>query len=119
VFERVDHAEAGVQVPAGGIDSDEDQESVVHRELGEEVGLVATHLELLGRVDEIHSNGTPCTNWYLQAAVARSADEWLHRAGGDDEDEGLRFRCYFIPLVDAGSVIHGSQTTLLHLVHPE
>ena len=37
------------QFPQGGIDSDEDPETAMYRELWEETGLLAEHVELLGR----------------------------------------------------------------------
>ncbi|MFE3194133.1 NUDIX domain-containing protein [Nocardia sp. NPDC059240] len=101
VFDHVGMPEAGTQIPAGGVATDESLEQAVLREIAEETGL--TDLEVLGpiAVDErpYPHTGAPRRTTYFRVRPRSSvADSWTHRVMGDGEDNGLLFACRFEPL---------------------
>ena len=53
VGQRIDNREGDRwQMPQGGVDEGEDLDAAMLRELGEETGLTADHVEIAGRLDE-------------------------------------------------------------------
>lgn len=110
VFE---YPEADVQLPKGGIEPGEHPEAAAVRELEEETGMtdagpprhLATWDRPLDRTARPAGSGTPAPQrWeiFLLDAPADTADEWTHQATGSVEEEGLTFRCHWIPLDDRG-----------------
>ncbi|MFI0982313.1 NUDIX domain-containing protein [Streptomyces sp. NPDC021093] len=101
VFDHVGMAEAGTQVPAGGVGPGEELRDAVVREVAEETGLLT--VAVVRRVaveDKPHADtGQPRrTSFFFLRAPADTADEWTHRVHGEGDDAGLTFACRFLPL---------------------
>ncbi len=93
---------AGVQVPAGGVEPDEDPARAAERELFEETGLrvtgPATHLvSHYWTTDEAPSR---IRHYYWLTAPLDAPDSWLHVVSAGKEDVGILFRLSFRPLRD-------------------
>jgi ADP-ribose pyrophosphatase YjhB (NUDIX family) len=101
VFEHLDAPEAGLQVPAGGVDSLEDLTHAVLREVHEETGLTGVKvLRTLTTEEKPHpETGQPrrTTYFHLQASID-APDDWIHQVTGAGGDGGMVFACRFLPL---------------------
>jgi len=99
VFEHRDHPDAGTQVPAGGVQTDEQLEDAVIREVFEETGLLlAGRPSFLGTHDHLDGLGRPARSSFFRIEAPRSTrDGWEHTVTGDGEDRGLVFLCRFEP----------------------
>lgn len=114
VFEHRDFPEAGTQVPAGGIESGESAEQAAVRELLEETSVAVEAANLLGFAEEDHPNGYRCHNSYFHVEPDQPTPQaWWHHVSAGDEDEGLVFRCSFVPLRHAQARLHESQLAFL------
>ncbi|MFF2730268.1 NUDIX domain-containing protein [Streptomyces sp. NPDC058008] len=101
VFDHLGMPEAGTQVPAGGVASDEGPEEAVLREVAEETGLrTATVVRQIAAEDTPHPDtGQPRrTSFFFLQVPAETPDVWDHRVDGDGDDAGLTFSCRFLPL---------------------
>jgi ADP-ribose pyrophosphatase YjhB (NUDIX family) len=101
IFEHVGLPEAGQQVPAGGVNANEDLPTAVLREVAEETGLTsATIVRALTTEDRPHPlTGRPRrTTYFHLLASTDTADDWIHRVEGTGGDTGMVFRCHFQPL---------------------
>ncbi|WP_029118492.1 MULTISPECIES: NUDIX domain-containing protein [unclassified Mycobacterium] len=101
VFEQAACAQAGRQIPAGGVHFDETTEEAVLREVHEEAGLPGLRLrEQLVTEDRPHPlTGQPRRTTYFTIDVdSATPDEWEHVVRGDDADDGLIVICRFVPL---------------------
>jgi putative (di)nucleoside polyphosphate hydrolase len=97
VFEHVD-VDAGIQVPKGTIESDETPAHAAKRELFEEAGLRANaSLRIIGTLTQ------PDELWHFfsMTADASASNEWLHQVSGVGDDNGMRFRFFWLPLAPA------------------
>jgi ADP-ribose pyrophosphatase YjhB (NUDIX family) len=101
IFEHIDVPEAGRQVPAGGVNSNEDLPRAVLREVIEETGLAGvTIVRALTTEDKPHpETGQPRrTTYFHLLAPTDTADHWIHRVEGTGSDIGMMFACHFHPL---------------------
>ncbi|MYQ36833.1 ADP-ribose pyrophosphatase YjhB, NUDIX family [Streptomyces sp. LamerLS-316] len=101
VFDHVGMADAGTQVPAGGVEPGEELSYAVLREVAEETGLPdATVLREVAVDERPHpeTRRPRRTTFFLLRAPEDTADAWLHRVRGDGADAGLTFACRFEPL---------------------
>ncbi len=96
VFEHVDVG-AGIQIPAGTVEPEEDFARAARRELLEESGVSVTTLAALGghvgRWDgvEVHAH------WYAARAPNELPDAWTHHVTGGGGDKDMRFRFFWLP----------------------
>lgn len=100
-----DHPEAGVQVPGGGAKEGETVGAAAVREAAEETGAAGLALgEVLGsrllKVTAGEHDFQVSTYSWLSTIETRA--RWDHEVAGHDDDRGLRFRCEFRPVSDAG-----------------
>ncbi|HEU0285978.1 MAG TPA: NUDIX domain-containing protein [Nocardioidaceae bacterium] len=101
VFEHRDEADAGTQVPAGGIDPGESYGDAAVREVREETGL--TGVEVVGRLGESdrphpESGEARLTTYVHLRALDRSPERWTHVVTGTGEDAAMQFDCRWEPL---------------------
>lgn len=96
--------DAGVQVPAGGVEPGEDPEATARRELFEEVGLriagPAVHLDSYLWSNE--AAPSRIRHYYWLMASPSTPDAWSHVVSAGDEDEGRIFLLSFRPVADPG-----------------
>jgi ADP-ribose pyrophosphatase YjhB (NUDIX family) len=121
VFDHVDAPEAGTQVPAGGMERGEVAEEAALREALEESGLMQVSVvRRLGVSQRPHpQTGAPQHTTFVLMRYDGPADScaepWVWEVDGDDEDAGLRFRCWFeaLPL---SFELAGHQGEYLHQI---
>jgi 8-oxo-dGTP pyrophosphatase MutT (NUDIX family) len=115
VFEHVDHPEAGIQIPAGGIRPGESVDQAARREVYEEIGLTLDKpLEVVGVDDSPHPMTSAARHTtFVVTTVDDVVDEWLHQVSGSDGDGGLRFACSFMPVDEAARVLVDGQGQFL------
>jgi 8-oxo-dGTP pyrophosphatase MutT (NUDIX family) len=102
VFEDPKHPHTGIQVPAGRLDSDEELETGLLREIAEEAGLERVRIvrELAGFEDY----PSRYENQGFQPVLEGDApDAWEHVVYGDGDDAGLVFRFRWVPV---GATLH-------------
>lgn len=118
VFDHRDYPEAGTQVPAGTVDPGENQEEALLREIWEESGIKFRNVgKLLGRFEWFRAdrNETHFRNVYWLEAPADLPNEWDFKVLGNDEDKGLWFRYFWVPLSEA-QILAGEQGKYIHLI---
>lgn len=90
-----EYPDAGIQVPAGGVEAGEDPADAVIRETYEESGLrlgAAFHLASFEWLDQGPSR---IGHFYWLQAPLETADHWEHRVSAGDDDAGMIFRYSF------------------------
>ncbi|WP_405665933.1 NUDIX domain-containing protein [Streptomyces sp. NBC_01166] len=118
VFDHVGMADAGTQVPAGGVEPGEELSDAVLREVAEETGLLTADV-----IRPIAVDGSPHpqtrqprrTTFFLLRAPEGSPDAWVHRVRGDGVDAGLTFACRFEALPLRRSLADGQDAWLGNL----
>ncbi|AZM45913.1 hypothetical protein DMB38_08805 [Streptomyces sp. WAC 06738] len=118
VFDHRDFPEAGTQVPAGGVEGGELLAAAALREIAEETGVagVALGAALAVQQSPHPHTGQPQITVYFQAETAETRDDWMHTVVSGDEDRGMVFRCFFVPLERAGGLLAGDQGEFVGLV---
>ncbi|MBT4791348.1 MAG: GNAT family N-acetyltransferase [Halobacteriovoraceae bacterium] len=109
VFDHRDQPEVNPQVPGGTVDSGESFDCAVLREVFEESGLEFHHTDLyLGQFDymlqkknQLHKRGV----YLLKSNEARS--QWMHIVSAGEEDKGMKFDYYWLPIEDARDRLMG------------
>ncbi|QSB04459.1 NUDIX hydrolase [Natronoglycomyces albus] len=115
VFAHRDYPEAGIQVPAGGVDTNETLHSAATREVREETGIDVSLGEALGVQLLPHpTTGQRRITVFFHATTTQTPSQWTHTVVSDGEDNGLVFECRFIPIEEANLL--GGLDEWLHLV---
>lgn len=120
VFDHRDHPEAGTQVPAGGVDPGELLTDAALREITEETGVAAVTLGAALAVQQRPHPHTarPQITVFFHARTTEPRDTWTHTVTGQesDQDHGLAFRCYFVPLEGAAGLLAADQGEFIPLL---
>ncbi len=103
VFDHRGVPEVNPQVPAGTVDSGEKPRDAVLREVYEETGLKLTSFDFsLGQYDyhpqdleQLHRRSIYIFN------IQESRDEWRHIVSTGEEDKGMKFDFYWLPVEKA------------------
>jgi ADP-ribose pyrophosphatase YjhB (NUDIX family) len=93
--------QAGLQIPAGGVQLNETLEEAVLREVHEETGLQELVLRAqLVTEDKPHPfTGQPrSTTFFVIDVDSETPNTWEHVVRGEDADDGLVFVCRFVSL---------------------
>jgi 8-oxo-dGTP diphosphatase len=98
VFAHGDDPEIGVQVPAGRLESGEELEAGLRREIEEEAGLTNFRIvrELPGFEDHYPSRYE--NHGFHLVLEGEAADEWEHVVLGQGDDAGLTFHFRWLPI---------------------
>lgn len=105
VLEHLEESsDAGVQVPAGGVEPGEDPAQTAQRELFEETGLrlagAAVHLGSHFWTKE--DAPSRIRHYYWMTAPLDTPDSWFHVVSAGQDDQGMLFRLTFSPRLDPG-----------------
>lgn len=95
-----DYPDAGVQVPAGGVDPGESPNAAATRELFEETGLTARRppVYLQSRWWPNPDAPSRIRHYYWVEAPAETPTTWSHVVSAGKDDAGLTFQLGFRPL---------------------
>ncbi len=96
VFEHT-HVDAGVQIPAGTVEPDEEIIDAAQRELWEESGIHVPKLHRFGEIKRVWNGERVHAHWFAGQAAADLPDEWVHHVTGSGGDNAMQFRCYWLP----------------------
>lgn len=95
-----DYPDAGIQVPAGGVDPGESPEAAATRELFEETGLTARMPPIYLQSYWWPNSEAPSRirHYYWVEAPAETPTTWSHVVSAGEVDEGMTFLLSFRPL---------------------
>ena len=109
VFEHTpDFSDAGIQVPAGGLESGELPEQAAPRETFEETGLALMNPVHLQSFQMTRAGRRQVWHYYWFAAPLDLQDAWSHAVTDGLKDKGMTFLCRFTP-IDDHDLIPGHQ----------
>lgn len=96
VFEQAD-AGAGIQIPAGTVEANEDLTAALEREVFEESGLRVNSCTPLQTIERNWHGVAVRAHLFALWAPPQVAGEWVHTVTGSGEDLGIKFRSYWLP----------------------
>lgn len=100
-----EYPDAGLQVPAGGVEPGEEPDQAALRETFEESGLRLTDPFYLGSFEwHDEASGRILHCYWLQAPLD-TPDRWDHAVSAGDHDKGMIFRYSFAPRSDPGLLL--------------
>ncbi|MEL6651903.1 MAG: NUDIX domain-containing protein [Bacteroidota bacterium] len=118
IFSHRDFPEAGLQVPGGSVEPDEDLQTAVLREVAEESGL--TEFSSIAHLGErffvAHDKGEIHQRHFFHLMInGQSPDRFLHHVSAGEADQGLAFQYEWFDLgkVPALAVEQDAMLTLL------
>lgn len=107
VFEHsAEYPEAGIQVPAGGVDPGETPAEAVVRETEEEAGLVLQNPVHLASYHWTRGEKSQVWHYFWLKAAPDTPDQWSHQVSSGSDDAGMIFFHRFVP-VDQHGLIAG------------
>jgi len=97
-IEHVEYPQAGIQVPAGRVEHDEELEDGLRREFAEETGI--SGVRIVGELPDFQcAYETFSRNHAFHVVIDKATpDQWEHRVGGSGDDAGLTYLCRWVPL---------------------
>ena len=110
-------SEAGIQVPAGTVDENEDLANAALREALEESGL--QDLSIIRNLDEYvlfrntHSQYNR-RHVYIMSSKSSLGKTWSHAVTGNGDDEGMNYHYSWMPLSEARYKLAGSFGSSIH-----
>jgi ADP-ribose pyrophosphatase YjhB (NUDIX family) len=102
VFDHNGMPHVPTQVPAGRVDSHEDLEAGLRREVEEETGL--SEIEIVRKLadadefERLYGSGAHESHAYHAVVEPGGPDAWEHPVSGTGMDSGLVFVCRWVPL---------------------
>jgi 8-oxo-dGTP pyrophosphatase MutT (NUDIX family) len=112
VFDHQEFPEAGVQIPAGSVERNEEVTAAVLREIFEESGLKFENSgSYYGRYEWLceSRNELHLRNVFHFVADQSLPEEWLHVVEGHGEDKSLAFKYYWLPLEKCEDLLAADQ----------
>ncbi len=119
VFEHVDYPEAGIQVPAGTVLLNESLNDAVLREVREETGIQGAEIQKhLGCFEYFREDRQEMhmRNVYQLTTNQELPTNWIHHVISHDEDNKLKFKCYWMTISSAQNALAAEQGAYIHLV---
>lgn len=98
------YPDAGLQVPAGGLEAGETPEQGVRREVFEETGLACTQAQHLASYHWTRADTSQIWHYYWLPAPLSTPDEWTHTVSNGADDKGMEFTHRFVPLEQHGLI---------------
>ncbi|MBZ9712800.1 NUDIX hydrolase [Deinococcus multiflagellatus] len=110
------YPDAGIQVPAGGVDPGETPAEAVIRETFEETGLRLHSPVHLASFHWTRGENSQVWHYLWLAAPPTTPDDWTHQVTGGETDQGMTFHCRFVPQSTHGLIPgFGYEAALPHL----
>lgn len=119
VFDHAKFPEAGTQVPGGTVNPGENPQQTVLREVYEETGIQElTVSRVLGEFeyDAIDKDEQHHRRFYVLRVNASLADRWSHIVTHGEEDKGLEFKFYWLPINQAAHTLAAEQGQAIPLL---
>lgn len=101
-------AEAGIQIPKGTVEDQEDPYDAVIREIKEETGLKEFKVaSLIAKDFWENDDGTIHERYFYKINVKNVEDEWTYHPTGGGSEDGLIFRYFWISYKEQVNLIRG------------
>ncbi|WP_249872667.1 NUDIX hydrolase [Oceanobacillus saliphilus] len=108
--------EAGIQIPKGTVNDQEDTYNAVIREIEEETGLKNFVVENLIVEDNWkNDDGAIHNRFFYRINVSDAPDEWNYQPAGGEDEEELTFHYFWISSKDEVELIRGHGYYLHHV----
>ncbi|WP_157087764.1 NUDIX hydrolase [Oceanobacillus damuensis] len=108
--------EAGIQIPKGTVNDQEDTYNAVIREIEEETGLKNFVVENLIVEDNWkNDDGAIHNRFFYRINVSDAPDEWDYQPTGGGDEEELTFHYFWISSKDEVELIRGHEDYLHHV----
>lgn len=108
--------EAGIQIPKGTVNDEEDTYNAVIREVEEETGLTNFRVEnLIAEDNWKNDDGAIHNRFFYKINVSDAPDEWDYQPTGGGEEEGLVFHYFWISSKNEVGLIRGHGDYLHHV----
>ncbi|WP_036183407.1 NUDIX hydrolase [Ureibacillus manganicus] len=108
--------EAGIQIPKGTVNAQEDAYHAVIREIEEETGLKNFIVEnLIAEDNWKNDDGATHNRFFYKIVVSDAPDKWDHQPTGGGDEEGLTFHYFWISSKDEVELIRGHGDYLHHV----
>lgn len=108
--------EAGIQIPKGTVNDEEDTYNAVIREVEEETGLTNFRVEnLIAEDNWENDDGAIHNRFFYKINVSDAPDEWDYQPTGGGEEEGLVFHYFWISSKSEVGLIRGHGDYLHHV----
>lgn len=105
---RHSNPEAGIQIPKGTVEVEEDINSAIVREIKEETGLQKFKVEKLIAEDFWkNDDGSIHQRFFYKINVMDALDEWEYQPTGGGEEIGLIFRYFWISSQNETELVRG------------
>jgi 8-oxo-dGTP pyrophosphatase MutT (NUDIX family) len=98
------YPDAGIQVPAGGVEPGEEPATAVLRETYEESGLALGNPVHLGSYEWQVVAPSRIRHFFWLQAPMDTPDQWEHGVSAGEEDRGMIFRYSFAPRSNPGLI---------------
>lgn len=100
--------EAGIQIPKGTVETGEEIDAAIIREMQEEIGLQKFKVEKLIAEDcWKNDDGAIHNRFFYRINVTEVLDEWKYQPTGGDEESGLTFRYFWISSPNEAELVRG------------
>jgi 8-oxo-dGTP pyrophosphatase MutT (NUDIX family) len=120
VFTQAGHPAAGIQIPGGTVDKNEEPLAAIRRELKEESGLDISQIYELGACDFFHIGKKEMHHrHFFTADTTDLPEEWSHAVSSGEDDKGLVFEYFWMPAKEASRSLAGEQGRLISRLENE
>jgi 8-oxo-dGTP pyrophosphatase MutT (NUDIX family) len=127
VFRHTNYPQAGIQVPAGTVGTNEDLIEATIREASEETGLAVGKLEFRSKLgtdvfqfDDVDGSPPVRRHFYHLEFVGIARQRWIHYE--EDPSDGtsapIEFELYWVKIPDEIPELSGRLGVMLNRLHP-
>ncbi|GGP08262.1 NUDIX hydrolase [Oceanobacillus neutriphilus] len=100
--------EAGMQIPKGTVETGEEIDFAIIREMQEETGLQKFKVEkLIAEYFWKNDDGVIHNRFFYRINVTEALDEWKYQPTGGGEESGLTFRYFWISSPHEAELVRG------------
>ena len=108
--------EAGIQIPKGTVNAEENTYNAVIREIKEETGLKNFKVDnLIAEDNWKNDDGAIHNRFFYKINVSNAPDEWDYQLTGGGDEAGLTFHYFWISSKDEIELIRGHGDYLNHV----